>query len=221
MKPSGKQEQGKSIISSFNSSFLLLHTNSHQLRNGFIHLYDKKNPTLLCKGPEVPLLNGFPSPGAVLAPKKNNSGAKVMLREVSAGGFMLAGAKESKQWCLVQFNITIPSSCTHCVGHHQQAVGVNMFAWLQPGQASAAEHEDDLCPPQQVELHHRVLSARSCGLLGHQPALPTLGLALANNRVRRLVHSTWVIQPISSYFPLKNFQGESQVFAPVFSHIKK
>lgn len=96
-----------------------------------------------------------------------------------------------------------------------------MLAWLQPGQASAPECEDDFCPPQQEELHHRALPARSCGLLGHQPALPTLGLALANNRARQLVRSIWVIQSISSYFPFRHFQGESQVFAPVFSHVKK
>lgn len=124
-------------------------THSQQLRNGFIHWYAIKNPTLLRKCPEVPSLNGFPPPGAALAPRKIPQGPKQCLVRCQLVDLHSAQAKENTQQHLAQVAIARPSSCW--VGHHWQVVRVTTLAWLQLSQASARGHKDKR---QHVQLCH-------------------------------------------------------------------
>lgn len=108
-----------------------------------------KDPTLLCKCPEVSLLNGFPPPGTALAPQKITQGLKQCLVRYQLVDSHSARAKESTQWHLGQLAIARPSSCW--VGHHRQVVWVTTLAWLQLHRTSAPGHEDK---PQQAQLCH-------------------------------------------------------------------
>lgn len=96
------------------------------------------------------------------------------------------------QWHLEQLAVARPSCW---LGHHQQVARVTVLTWLW---TNLSRHSSAM----------GTFSARNCGHLGHQPAVPTLGQAMANDRLRHLIHSKQVIQPSPSYFAFRNRRRE-------------